>query len=127
LGVALVPENRADLRARIEQRFDAMVAHGFVAEVERLRARGDLSADLPSMRAVGYRQLWSHLDGAYGWDEARSKAIVATRQYAKRQLTWLRGDSHCEVWPALAPGLVERCFERLSKENLIAKNGRRLC
>jgi tRNA dimethylallyltransferase len=127
LSVALVPENRAELRARIEQRFDAMVAHGFVAEVERLRARGDLSADMPSMRAVGYRQLWSHLDGAYGWEEARSKAIVATRQYAKRQLTWLRGDPNCEVWPALAPGLVERCFERLSKENLIAKNGRRLC
>ena len=127
LAIALVPESRVSLSARIEQRFDAMVANGFVAEVERLRARGDLAADLPSMRAVGYRQLWSYLDGAYGWDEARSKAIVATRQYAKRQLTWLRGDPNCEVWPALAPGLAERCFERLSKENLIAKNGRRLC
>jgi tRNA dimethylallyltransferase len=79
------------------------------------------------MRAVGYRQLWSYLDGDYGWDEARSKVIVATRQYAKRQLTWLRGDPRCEVWPALAPGLVERAIERISKENLIAKNGRRLC
>jgi tRNA dimethylallyltransferase len=127
LVIALVPEDRATLGARIEQRFDAMVRSGFVGEVERLRARGDLSADLPSMRAVGYRQIWAHLDGAYGWDEARAKAIVATRQYAKRQLTWLRGDPNCEVWPALAPRLVERCFERLSKENLIAKNGRRLC
>lgn len=127
LALALVPASRADLNARIEQRFDAMVAQGFVAEVERLRARDDLSADLPSMRAVGYRQLWSYLDGHYGWDEARRKAIVATRQYAKRQLTWLRGDPNCEVWPALAPGLVERSIQRLSKENLIAKNGRRLC
>jgi tRNA dimethylallyltransferase len=125
--LALVPENRADLAVRIEQRFDAMAALGFVAEVERLRARGDLHSDLPSMRAVGYRQLWSYLDGQYGWEEARGKAIVATRQYAKRQLTWLRGDPNCEVWPALTPGLVERCFERLSKETLIAKNGPGLC
>jgi tRNA dimethylallyltransferase len=127
LVLALVPENRVELAARIEQRFDAMAALGFVAEVERLRARGDLHSDLPSMRAVGYRQLWSYLDGQYGWETARGKAIVATRQYAKRQLTWLRGDPNCEVWPALTPGLVERCFERLSKENLTAKNAPGLC
>ena len=127
LALALVPESRAELSARIEQRFDAMVALGFVAEVERLRARGDLRPDLPAMRAVGYRQLWAHLDGRYGWEEARSKAIIATRQYAKRQLTWLRGDPACEVWPAFAPGLLARSIERLSKENLIAKNGRGLC
>jgi tRNA dimethylallyltransferase len=127
LVIALVPEDRADLGARIERRFDAMVELGFVAEVERLRARGDLRPDMPSMRAVGYRQLWSYLDGDYEWAEARTRAIVATRQYAKRQLTWLRGDPNCEVWPALAPGLAERCLARLSKENLIAKNGRGLC
>jgi tRNA dimethylallyltransferase len=114
--LALVPEHRADLAVRIEQRFDAMVEQGFVAEVERLRARGDLHAELPSMRAVGYRQLWSYLDGQYGWDEARRKAIVATRQYAKRQLTWLRGDRSYEVWPALTPRLLERGLELLSKE-----------
>jgi tRNA dimethylallyltransferase len=125
--LALVPENRSDLGLRIERRFDTMVELGFVAEVERLRARGDLHPELPAMRAVGYRQLWSYLDGHYGWDEARSKAIVATRQYAKRQLTWLRGDPNCEVWPAFSASLVERCLARLSKENLIAKNGRGLC
>ena len=92
LGDCARAGRQGELGARIERRFDAMVAHGFVAEVERLRARGDLRADLPSMRAVGYRQIWSYLDGDYGWDEARAKAIVATRQYAKRQLTWLRGD-----------------------------------
>jgi tRNA dimethylallyltransferase len=125
--LALVPESRADLGLRIERRFDAMVRLGFVAEVEQLRARGDLHRDLPSMRAVGYRQLWSYLDGHYGWEEARSRAIVATRQYAKRQLTWLRGDSSIEVWPAFSAGLIERGLARLSKENLIAKNGRGLC
>jgi len=127
LSIALVPERREELAARIERRFDAMVAAGFVAEVERLRARGDLTAAMPSMRAVGYRQVWSYLDGDCSWEEARTKAIVATRQYAKRQLTWLRGDPTFEVWPALAPGLAERCFTRLSKENLIAKNPRGLC
>jgi tRNA dimethylallyltransferase len=121
LAIALVPESRADLAMRIERRFDAMVAAGFVAEVERLRARGDLDPQLPAMRAVGYRQLWAHLDGRCNFEEARAKAIVATRQYAKRQLTWLRGDPRIEAWPALAPDLVGRCIDRLSKESLIAK------
>lgn len=126
LSIALVPQSRAELAERIERRFDAMVAAGFVQEVERLRARGDLTPDLPAIRAVGYRQLWSHLDGRYAWDEARAKALAATRQYAKRQLTWLRGDTRIETWPAFAPDLVNRCTERLSKESLIAKNGQRL-
>jgi tRNA dimethylallyltransferase len=127
LAIALVPDSRADLAVRIERRFDAMLAAGFVAEVERLRARGDLDADMPAMRAVGYRQIWAHLEGQCTFEAARAKAIVATRQYAKRQLTWLRGDPRIERWPALAADLAERCVERLSKENLIAKNGRRLC
>jgi tRNA dimethylallyltransferase len=127
LAIAVVPEDRAELARRIERRFDAMVAAGFVAEVERLRARGDLTPDLPAMRAVGYRQLWAYLDGSWPWDEARARAIAATRQYAKRQLTWLRGDTRIEAWPALSQGLVNRFVERLSKENLIEKNGGRLC
>jgi tRNA dimethylallyltransferase len=122
-----VPESRAGLAVRIEQRFDAMVAAGFVSEVARLRARGDLNADMPAMRAVGYRQLWAYLEGRCTFEAAREKAIAATRQYAKRQLTWLRGDPRIEPWPALAAGLVDRCVQRVSKENLIAKNGRPLC
>lgn len=127
LALALVPESRTDLAVRIERRFDSMVAAGFVEEVGRLRARGDLRPDMPAMRAVGYRQLWRYLDGACSWDEARAKAIVATRQYAKRQLTWLRGDARIEPWPAFAPDLLERCITRMAKENLIAKNARGLC
>jgi tRNA dimethylallyltransferase len=114
LAVALVPESRADLGARIERRFDSMVARGFVAEVEGLRARGDLTADMPSMRAVGYRQIFAHLEGELGWEEARAKAIFATRQYAKRQLTWLRGDPSCERWPAFAADSLERLIRKLA-------------
>ena len=103
--VALVPEDRAALAQRIERRFDAMVDAGFVAEVQNLRARGDLTKELPALRAVGYRQIWGHLDGAYDWQEARRRALVATRQLAKRQLTWLRGDRVSERWPRGGVGL----------------------
>jgi tRNA dimethylallyltransferase len=127
LAVALYPDSRTELAARIERRFDAMLAAGFLHEVEQLRARGDLTPDMPSMRSVGYRQLWAYLDGQCSLEAARAKAIVATRQYAKRQLTWLRGDPRIETWPAGAPDLVERLVERLSKESLTAKKGRRLC
>jgi tRNA dimethylallyltransferase len=117
--IALVPAERQDLAARIERRFDAMVAAGFVEEVQGLRARGDLTPDMPSMRAVGYRQIWGHLDKNYDWQEARRRAIVATRQYAKRQLTWLRGDPNCEAWAAFAPDLVTRCVRHLTLETMI--------
>jgi tRNA dimethylallyltransferase len=88
---ALVPE-RAALHARVEARFDEMMARGFLAEVRALHQRGDLTASHPSMRSVGYRQLWAHLDGAYDLGEARQRAIAASRQLVKRQLTWLRAD-----------------------------------
>jgi tRNA dimethylallyltransferase len=113
--VALVPEDRAALARRIERRFDAMVDSGLVAEVQNLRARGDLTEDLPALRAVGYRQIWAHLEGAYDWQEARHRAIVATRQLAKRQLTWLRGDHVSERWPAEAPGLAATFLARVER------------
>lgn len=91
--VALVPNDRAALRERIARRFEGMLAAGFVEEVAALQARGDLAADLPAIRAVGYRQLWAHLDGALSLAEARQLAVTATRQLAKRQLTWLRSDA----------------------------------
>ena len=89
--LALAPEDRATLHARIETRFDRMLEAGFVEEVETLFDRGDLHTDLPAIRAVGYRQIWSHLSGEYSLVDARNKGIVATRQLAKRQITWLRG------------------------------------
>ncbi|MEE8308154.1 MAG: tRNA (adenosine(37)-N6)-dimethylallyltransferase MiaA [Gammaproteobacteria bacterium] len=88
--LALWPQERVALGAKIEARFDAMVAAGFLGEVEALFKRDDLTAATPAMRCVGYRQLWAHLAGEMGWDEARQAAIVATRQLAKRQVTWLR-------------------------------------
>ena len=93
---ALVMQNRALLHQRIEQRFMAMMEAGFASEVERLFQRGDLHADLPSIRAAGYRQLWDYFEGHYGLDEAVEKAIIVTRQLAKRQQTWLRNWPNCQ-------------------------------
>ncbi len=90
LLISLEPLDRAWLHQRIAQRFDAMLASGFLEEVKALRARGDLHPDLPSMRCVGYRQAWEALDGLWPMGELRDKGIFATRQLAKRQITWLR-------------------------------------
>jgi tRNA dimethylallyltransferase len=100
---SLEPQDRAWLHERIAQRFDAMLAAGFVDEVKRLRARGDLSAEMPSMRCVGYRQAWEALDGAFPIEELRDRSIFATRQLAKRQLTWLRSMPDRIVIPCDAP------------------------
>jgi tRNA dimethylallyltransferase len=90
LLVALVPADRARLHAALDARFEAMMAAGLLGEVRALRARGDLTDAHPAMRAVGYRQLWAHLSGAYPLETAVARAQAATRQLAKRQLTWLR-------------------------------------
>lgn len=90
LRLVLAPADRAVLHERIERRFDQMLAEGFLDEVRRLRADPRLHPDLPSMRAVGYRQAWAHLEGRTDATTFREQAIAATRQLAKRQLTWLR-------------------------------------
>lgn len=89
---ALIPKDREILRQRLADRFEEMLDKGFIAEVEQLRARGDLSIDLPSMRCVGYRQAWEFLDGENDYNHMKKRAIVTTRQLAKRQLTWLRSE-----------------------------------
>ena len=88
--ISLEPLDRAWLHARIAQRFDAMLEAGFLDEVRALRARGDLNPDLPSMRCVGYRQAWDMLDGVGDMAHLRERGVAATRQLAKRQITWLR-------------------------------------
>jgi tRNA dimethylallyltransferase len=93
LLLAISPQQRSVLHQRIEQRFDQMIKGGFVEEVQTLFERGDLNEAMPSVRAVGYRQMWDYLQGKLSLDEARERGIIATRQLAKRQLTWLRG------WP----------------------------
>ena len=92
----LSPPDRAVLHERLAQRFAAMMAAGFLDEVRALRDRGDLTARHPAMRAVGYRQLWAHLDGSYDLTEAVQRGIAATRQLAKRQLTWMRREKQAQ-------------------------------
>ena len=94
--IALMPpDDRRELRLRITQRFDQMLKQGFLDEVEALYRRGDLDAEMPSIRAVGYRQAWPYIKGETGFDEMREKAIIATAQLAKRQMTWLRKEQNC--------------------------------
>jgi len=88
---ALIPQERALLHQRIASRYQVMLEAGFEQEVTQLYKRGDLSLDLPSMRAVGYRQMWEYVEQLYGYEEMIGKGLAATRQLAKRQLTWLRG------------------------------------
>jgi tRNA dimethylallyltransferase len=115
LQLALIPSDRAVLHERIAARFDAMLADGLVDEVETLRRQHVLKPDLPAMRAVGYRQAWAYLDGDIDLKALREQGIAATRQLAKRQLTWLRSwpgavtlDCLADDLEAQAVALVER-------------------
>ena len=85
-----MPNDRAELHQRIEQRFDIMLEQGFVDEVRSLWDRGDLNLQMPSVRCVGYRQVWEYFSDTWDYETMRFKGIVATRQLAKRQVTWLR-------------------------------------
>ncbi|GAB2908438.1 tRNA (adenosine(37)-N6)-dimethylallyltransferase MiaA [Paraburkholderia jirisanensis] len=113
--VALEPSDRAVLHARIAVRFDAMLAGGFIDEVERLRARGDLHPGMPSMRCVGYRQAWEYLDGAIDHATMRDKGVFATRQLCKRQLTWLRAMPERIVIDCCAADATQRALAALER------------
>ena len=106
--IALEPDNRAWLHERIAQRFDQMLDQGLLDEVRALRARGDLDPDLPSMRCVGYRQTRQALDGQFPMAELRERGISATRQLAKRQITWLRGMPRRQVVACDRPDALAR-------------------
>ncbi len=90
VNFAIAPQERSELHQRIEERFQAMLAQGLVDEVSALYRRGDLNGNLPALRAVGYRQVWQYLEGSLSYEQMIDKAVIATRQLAKRQLTWLR-------------------------------------
>ena len=117
--ISLEPGDRAWLHERIARRFDAMLAAGFLDEVQALRSRGDLHPDLPSMRCVGYRQAWelldAHeaqgLDGVFPMNELRERGIYATRQLAKRQITWLRSMPQRRVVPCDAPDALQQVLQ----------------
>jgi len=111
--IALLPQDRAQLHRRIETRFATMLAAGLLDEVRALMERGDLDPDLPSLRSVGYRQAWEHLAGATSDVAFRAAAIAATRQLAKRQITWLRSMSATVIDP-FAPEAFERVRANLS-------------
>jgi tRNA dimethylallyltransferase len=119
-SIALMPADREHLKRAIELRFDSMVEQGLIEEVRRLRERPGLTAASASMRAVGYRQIWGFLAGQWGWPEAARRAVVATRQLAKRQLTWLRSDRQTEQLGARDPVLADLLAERVRRQLEIA-------
>jgi tRNA dimethylallyltransferase len=104
LKIALMPSDRVELRKAIAQRLDAMIDQGLIEEVKRLYQRKDLHSELPAIRAVGYRQVWAMLGGEYDFKTMREKAIIATAQLAKRQMTWLRKEPDCNF---IEPGSVK--------------------
>jgi len=108
IELALVPSDRGALHRRIEARFDEMLEDGLVEEVRALRKRYALRPGLPSMRCVGYRQAWQHLEGELDRGGLRDRGIFATRQFAKRQLTWLRATQGLTIFDCLDPALVEK-------------------
>lgn len=113
---AIAPQERKVLHERIETRFNIMVKTGLIEEVKALYDRGDLHSNLPAIRAVGYRQVWDYLDGKISHDEMVFKGIVATRQLAKRQLTWLRSWEGLTWLDSLAPNLVETAIKALQNK-----------
>jgi tRNA dimethylallyltransferase len=119
IAIALMPPDRPALHARIAQRFDAMLAAGLAAELAQLRARYPLSADLPSMRCVGYRQAWEFLEGRIDAVALRTRGIAATRQLAKRQYTWLRATKAAAFDPA-RPDIVDAVFALLAANGVIS-------
>lgn len=113
--ISLEPAERRLLNPRIARRFHAMMAAGLLEEVEALHARSDLNPDLPALRSVGYRQLWRHLDGHCSQEAAIEQAIAASRQLAKRQMTWLRSLSERNVLDCLADAVPDRVIDAFAR------------
>lgn len=118
-NIAICPQDRAVLHERIAQRFRAMLSQGFLDEVRALHQRGDLDPSLPSIRAVGYRQAWDCLDGKTGYAEMEQRGIIATRQLAKRQITWLRGWKDLHWVDSEEPNLLENVLKILPADLML--------
>lgn len=114
IKLAIAPENRALLHEKIAERFKQMLAQGLVAEVESLYQRGDLSPAVPAIRAVGYRQVWAYLEGEYDLATMTEKAIIATRQLAKRQFTWLRRETEAHWFTTADEKLFAKALETIN-------------
>lgn len=115
LSIGLAPADRSVLHSRIATRFEAMLGSGLIEEVAALKARADLHADLPSMKSVGYRQVWEYLDGRGDLAELRHRGIVATRQLAKRQLTWMRSWQDLRWVDGTAPNALDELLKLVRK------------
>ncbi|MDD2740009.1 MAG: tRNA (adenosine(37)-N6)-dimethylallyltransferase MiaA, partial [Methylomonas lenta] len=111
IKLIVAPQQRQTLHAKIAERFKQMLAQGFLDEVKALQARGDLDETMPSIRCVGYRQAWSYLNGEYDYNSMQEKAIIATRQLAKRQFTWLRKEENAKHLISEAADLLETALE----------------
>jgi tRNA dimethylallyltransferase len=124
IKIALIPADREQLRERIAQRFHLMLEQGLINEVTQLRNRGDLNLDMPSMRCVGYRQVWEYLENKVDYPHMVEQGINATRQLAKRQLTWLRKEPDCNVYDIDTmnyPELVKNLKNSLCSETMLTK------
>lgn len=119
-NLAIAPVDRKVLHDRIAQRFTQMLDQGFVEEVVALRSRGDLHSNLPSIRAVGYRQVWDHLDGKLTRDEMQERGIIVTRQLAKRQFTWLRSWENLHWLDSLACDNLPRALKYLGSVSILS-------
>ncbi|MES2488589.1 MAG: tRNA (adenosine(37)-N6)-dimethylallyltransferase MiaA [Pseudomonadota bacterium] len=113
IKIGLNPASREELHERIALRFHQMMREGFLEEVAKLKARGDLNIELPSIRAVGYRQLWEHLDGRDSLADATERGIAATRQFAKRQITWLRSETAVQWLDPASDNLLNEALQLL--------------
>jgi tRNA dimethylallyltransferase len=116
IKLIVAPEDRKQLHDMIAQRFRSMLAQGLVEEVRALFERGDLNASLPSLRAVGYRQVWAYLSGEYDFETMTEKAIAATRQLAKRQFTWLRRETDAVVFKSGDAALLDKVLRHLERQ-----------
>lgn len=117
---AIAPQQRSVLHERIAQRFHLMLEQGFLDEVQMLWQRGDLHADLPSIRAVGYRQAWMYLQGDYTYDDMIERGIIATRQLAKRQFTWLRSWDDVQWLDSLSCDILPQALKRLEQLTILS-------